>query len=81
MLKANSYSALCDGSVTEQEMIFVLFLQDSASKLRYFSTENVGNTNAVGILLSINPAFGRFGILNFKKHLLGLNCDCAAVNK
>ena len=33
-----------------------------------------------GVLLSINTAFERFRILNFKKHLLSLNCDCAAVN-
>ena len=43
LLKTNNYSVLCDGStdksVTEQEVIFVLFLQDSAPKLRYFSTE------------------------------------------
>ena len=82
LLKANYYSVLCDGStdndVTEQEAIQVLFLQDGTPKLRYFSTENV--ENATMVLSSINPAFERFGTMNFKESLLGLNCDGASVN-
>ena len=84
LLKANNHSVLCDGStdkiVTEQDVIFVLFLQDSAPKLRYFSNENIENANAVGDLSSINTTFERFGIINFEKSLLDLNCDHASVN-
>ena len=83
-LKANNYSVLCDGStdksVTKQEVIFVLFPQDGTPKLRYFNIENVENANAARVLSSINTSFERFGIINFEKSLLGLNCARASVN-
>ena len=47
-------------------------------KLRYFSIENIENTNAAGVLSSINTAFERFVIIIFEKYLLGLNCDGAS---
>ena len=84
LLKPNNYPVLCDGSrdknVTEQEVIFVLFFQDSAPKLSYLSIQNVENENTTGALLGINTAFERFGIINVEKSLLGLNCICASVN-
>ena len=46
--------------MTEQETIYVLFLQDGTPKLRYFSIENV--ENAAGVLLGTNTAFERFGL-------------------
>lgn len=39
----------------------------------YFSFENVEYVNMAVVLLSINTAFERFRIINFKKSLLGLN--------
>ena len=45
----------------------------------YFSFENVEYVNTAVVLLSINTAFERFGIINFKKSLLGLNCVGAFV--
>ena len=75
---------MCDGSteksMTKQEAIYILFLQDGAPKLRYFSIENIENANAAGVLSSIKTAFEKFPIMNFKKSLLGLNCDGASVN-
>lgn len=62
--------------MTVQEAIYILFLQDGAPKTRYFSIENVeyGKT----VLSSINTE--RFGTKNFKKSLLGSNCNSASVN-
>ena len=62
-------------------MIYVLFLQDGAPTVKYFRIENVENANGDGVLASISNAFKRFGIMNLKKFLRGLNHDAVSVIK
>ena len=68
--KINYFSVLTDGStdasVTEQEGMYILFLNDGVPKVRYFSVESVKNANAAGIHESIQTAFNRFGITQFE---------------
>ena len=82
--KINYFSVFSDGStdasVTEQEAMYILFLNDGVPKVRYFSVESVKNANAAGIHERIQTAFNRFSITKFKNHIVGLNADGAGVN-
>ena len=82
--KASFYSILSDGStdssVTEQELVFVLYLLDGVPSTKFLSIESVEHGNAEGIYQSIKKAFERIGILDLSKHVVGLNVDGAAVN-
>ena len=82
--KANFYSVLKDGSidnsVIEQQLIYVLFLNEGIPTLKYFSIESVSNADDKGIEETIKSAFARLGISNFTSRLLGLNADGAGVN-
>ena len=82
--KINYFSVLTDGSidasVTEQEAMYILFLNDGAPKVRYFSVKSVKNANAAGIQESIQTAFNRFGVTKFKDRIVGLNTDGAGFN-
>ena len=82
--KINYFSILTDGStdvsVTEQEAMYILFLNDGVPKVRYFSVESVKNANAAGIHERIQTAFNRFSITKFKNHIVGLNADGAGFN-
>ena len=69
-----------DSGVIEQELIYVLFLNEGIPTLKYFSIESVSNADAEGIQETIKTAFARFGISNFTSRLLGLNVDGASVN-
>ena len=59
--KINYFPVLTDGSidasVTEQEAMYILFLNDGVPKVRYFSVESVENANAAAIHESIQPKF------------------------
>ena len=83
-VKATYYSVLTDGSINasiiEEEATYVLFLDDGIPKTEYFSIENVKHGNAEGLHDAIKTAFERFGIKNFEKSIVGLNCDGANVN-
>ena len=83
-VKATYYSVLTDGStnasIIEEEAIYVLFLDGGIPKTKYFSIENVKHGNAEGLHDAIKTAFERFGIKNFEKSIVGLNCDGANVN-
>ena len=82
--KATYYSVLTDGStdtsIIEEEAIYVLFSDDGIPKTKYFSIENVKHGNVEGLHDAIKTAFERFGIKNFEKSIVGLNCDGANVN-
>ena len=82
--KATYYSVLTDGStdasIIEEEAIYVLFLDDGIPKTKYFSIGKVKHGNAEGLHDAIKTAFERFGIKNFEKSIVGLNCDGANVN-
>ena len=59
--KINYFSVFSDGStdasVTEQEAMYILFLNDGVPKVRYFSVESVENANTAAIHESIQPKF------------------------
>ena len=69
-----------DASVTEQEAMCILLLNDGVPKVWYFSVESVKNANAAGIHESIQTAFNRFDITKFEDCTVGLNADGASVN-
>jgi hypothetical protein len=78
------YCVLCDGStdsaVSEQELIYILYLKDGSPKVEFLSIETAENSNAVGLKKCITDAFTRVGITDSYKHLLGVNLDGANVN-
>ena len=85
LAKAKYYSILTDGStdssVTEQELIYVLFLSDDGkANTRFLSIENPAVADAPHLVECIKTAFNRIGIVDFSTHLHGLNVDGASVN-
>ena len=68
-MHANYYSILMDGStgssVIEQELIYVLFLNNGTPQVKFFSIESVKSADAEGLLLSLKGSFNRIGILNW----------------
>ena len=69
-----------DSSTIEQEMVYVLFLQEGTPVVKYLSVESVKSADANGIKESLEEAFKRVGIEDFTSRLLGLNVDGASVN-
>ena len=84
LTKARYYSILNDGSsdtsVSEKELVYVLFLENGTPNIKFVSIEDVKNDNAKGILDCIQQAFHRLGITDIYKKLVGLNVDGASVN-
>ena len=78
------YSVLNDGSTdsstTEQELVYILYIDNGTPMVKYFSVESPKNANAEGIKDSINESFRRIGITDFTNRLVGLNVDGASVN-
>ena len=85
LVKARYYSILTDGStdtsVTEQELIYVMFLnEDGRVNLKFLSIENPAAADAPHLVECVREAFHRIGIVDFSSHLHGLNVDGASVN-
>ena len=85
LLSAKYYSVLMDGStdasVTEQELIYVLYLsKNGRPHVKFFNIESVKSADAEGLKSSLNESFERIGITNFGSRLHGLNVDGASVN-
>ena len=82
--KVRYYSVLNDGStdssVTEQELVYALFLVDGFPQVKFLSIESVSSADAAGILESIKESFHRLGITPFTNRIVGLNVDGASVN-
>lgn len=82
--KVRYYSVLNDGStdssVTEQELVYALFLEDGFPRVKFLSIESVASADAAGILESIKESFTRLGITPFTDRIVGLNVDGASVN-
>ena len=57
-----------------------MFLNDGVPKVQYFSVESIKNANAAGIHKSIQTAFNRFSVTEFKDRIVGLNTDGASIN-
>jgi hypothetical protein len=78
------FSILIDGatdsSVTENELIYLRFVEDGKPVNHYFSIENVEHANAAGILQTIEQAFVKKGLENWKDKLIGFGSDGALVN-
>ena len=64
----------------EQELIYILCLDDGIPKVKYLSIESVKSADAAGIHDSIIQGFNRFGITFFEEKLIGLNVDGASAN-
>lgn len=81
---ARFYACLNDGStdasVTEQELVYVLYLSEGTPTVKFLSIESVKSADAVGITASIEEAFHRLGVTSFTNKLIGLNVDGASVN-
>lgn len=69
-----------DSSIIEQELIYILFLNEGVPTLKYFSIDSVSNVDVVGIKETIKTTFAYFGVSNFTMGLLGLNVGGASVN-
>ena len=69
-----------NSSVIEQELIYILFLNEGIPILKYFSIDFVSNADAKGIKETIKTPIAHFGSSNFTSCLLGLNVDGASVN-
>ena len=84
LAKAQYYSVLNDGSsdtsVSEKELVYVLFLDDGKPKIEFLSIEDVKNADAAGIQECIAESFQRIGITKFSEKMVGLNVDGASVN-
>ena len=85
LVHARYYSILTDGStdtsVTEQELIYVMFLnEDGRVNMKFLSIENPARADAVHLVECIKEAFNRIGIVDISTHLHGLNVDGASVN-
>ena len=82
--KANYLSVLSDdctdSTVTEQEMIFVIFICEGTPVLKYLSIKNVRNVDAPGLKSTLEVTFNRFGITCYYSKLVGLNLDGASIN-
>jgi len=65
-----------DSSTTEQESIYVLYIDNGTPVVKYFSIESPENAGAEGIKETIN----RIGITNLTDCLVGLNIEGASVN-
>ena len=69
-----------DASVSEKELIYVLFLNNRSPKIKYLSVEDIKTADTIGLQDSIEQAFKRIGISSLIDHLVGLNCDWASLN-
>ena len=80
----NYFTCLNNGStvssITEQEVIYVLYLKDGAPSVRYLSIETLNVANAPGIVASIEDAFKRVSCKDFIDKLVGINVNGASVN-
>ena len=69
-----------DSSVTEQEVVYVLFLGNGVLAVQYVDKESVENANAEGAKKSIEDWFQVLDVTSLKNRLVGINLDGASVN-
>ena len=79
------FSILIDGatdvSVTENELVYIRYVEDGTPVNHFFSIENLAETaDSVGILQCIEDAFSRNGFPDWKDKLVGFGSDGASVN-
>ncbi|XP_062580302.1 zinc finger protein 862-like [Saccostrea cucullata] len=78
------FSILIDGatdsSVTENELVYVRFVNNGVPENHYLSIEDIQNADAKGILNCIDQSFERAELENWKTYLVGFGSDGASVN-
>ena len=81
---SNYFSLLTDGStdsaVIEEEVLYLLFLNEGKPEIKFFSIETPSHTTAEGLKEAISSAFKRTGMTEFHTKLAGFNVDDAMVN-
>ena len=80
---ARYFACLGDGStvssVTEQEVVYVLFLDNGVFAVKYVNKESVENANAKGVKKSTEDLFQGLDVTSLKNRLVGINLDGASV--
>ena len=83
LAKARYYSVLNDGSsdtsVSEKELVYILFLDNGKPKIEFLSIEDVKNADAAEIQECIAESFQQIDLTKFSE-MVGLNVDGASVN-
>jgi hypothetical protein len=67
-------------STTEQELVYVLFLEDGTPVIKFMGVESPAQADAEGLQTAIETSCSRLGISRFPDCLVGLNVDGASVN-
>ena len=84
LLDANYYSVLTDGStdasITEQEVVYVLYLSGGEPKVKFLGIEAPEQATADGLKENIEKAFQNIGITPMYDSLANLCVDGASVN-
>ena len=84
LASCNYYSCLNDGStdssVTEEEVIFILFSKEGVPTPKYLSTEPVKIADTPRIVQSIEDIFEIIGNKSFTDKLVGINVDGAIMS-
>ena len=84
LLDANYYSVLTDGStdasITEQEVVYVLYLSGGEPKVKFLGIEAPDQATADGLKENIEKAFQNIGITPMYDSLANLCVDGASVN-
>lgn len=84
LLNGKYYFILQDGStdssISEEELIDVLFLNDGRVLLKFLSIENPQAAESPYLVDCVKDTFHRFVIVEFSSYLHGLNVDGASVN-
>ncbi|XP_041357942.1 zinc finger protein 862-like isoform X3 [Gigantopelta aegis] len=81
---ASYLSVLIDGSTdsstTERESVFILFMENGITKIKFLSLESAPSSDAAGVITALESALQRTGLTNWKSKCVGLGCDGASVN-
>ena len=82
---SNYFSLLTDGStdsaVIEEEVVYLLFLNEGKPEIKFFSIETPLHTTAEWLKKAISSVFKRTGMIEFHTNLAGFNVDGALVNR
>ena len=64
----------------EEEVLYLLFLNEGKPEIKFFSVKTPSHTTAEGLKEAISSAFKRTGMTEFRTKLAGFNVDGALVN-
>ena len=84
--KSNYFTLLMDGStdsaISENELIYVLYIDSDSGKLvcRYLKNKAIKNANAEGLKTLLKKSLEEMGLNDYEHRLVGLGVDGAAVN-